>query len=531
MVSIVAAILIGTGLFLLGMDMIESKLKQMAGRRLRLLLEKWTSNKLFSMLFGFVSGAVTHSGSSASLIITNLVKGRLLNIESALPILAAANVGTVMIVFLFAINIKLGVMYLLGITAILYSLNKNAKKAPLMGIILGISLTLYGFNNLETGAEHLIEIPYIHHFLESLHGSQFFLLLLFILGFSLRLITQSTSTVSILAITLGEIGILNFEQAAFVVFGAPLGAGLAMLFESKHFKGASRQIPVYQILFEVSGSLLALLLFSIEGLTSIPLLKSMLTSFLSHSAGQVAFTLLFVRLLPFAIFILVNNRLVALLQRLCPPVKEEILSAPGYIYDQALEDPETAMDLIEKEQLRLFDRFTVYVENVRKEHELDDITEYQVLHKASSKLSSEIDNFIKEMFEENLSRNSSQNLLKLQSIQDIIELLSDSVFQLVDEVAKNELNEDLQQLQDNIVESLHAVLSICISAAQSDSPDDINHVLNMTSDKGNLMETIREKYLSKLNGTSSANEKSIMYVSDLYSRIIWLLNKWAKLRV
>ncbi|MDP4126253.1 MAG: hypothetical protein Q8912_04840 [Bacillota bacterium] len=49
----------------------------------------------------------------------------------------------------------------------------------------------------------------------------------------------------------------------------------------------------------------------------------------------------------------------------------------------------------------------------------------------------------------------------------------------------------------------------------------------MTSDKGSLMEQIRSKYLSVYEGPSGNARKTMMYVTDLYQRIIWLINKWA----
>lgn len=526
MLETIATILIGTGFFLFGMEIIESKLKHIAGRRLKDMMGKWTSNRLSSWFIGFISGVITHSGSNATLIMTNLVSSHLLTPLQAYPILAAANIGTVIIVFLFAINLKLGIMMLLGTTAILYSLSKNARKTPYIGILLGISLTLYGFTNLEVGAEHLIENDTVHHFFESMEHSLIFYVVILLFGIGLRLITQSSSTVTILTITLTGTGLLTYDEALLAVVGAPIGASIAMYFESNAIKGIPKQVPMYQIAFEVCGSILLLILLAIEALSSIPIVKGLITGVFNHPTEQLAFTLLYIRVIPFILFSIFTRQIAAKLSLLSPLVTEDILSAPKYLFDQALEDPETALELVSKEQLRLFNRFTEYVENIREEHDIEEFSDYKLLHTTSTELGEEIARFIKEMFDENLERSSLEKLQKLQSIQDITMLLENSIYHIVDEVNSNDFDEEIMYLKDNIIESLHAILFISSSGADSD----LTNVISMTSDKGNLLETIREKYLSKLTDNSSHSKKTIIYVTDLYGRIVWLLNKWAMLK-
>jgi len=303
MFETIAIIFVGMGLLFYGMKIVRIETKQLTSRQLRILLEKWTSNRFIRMIFGFVSGAVTHSGSSASLIITNLVQSRLISVKNALPILSAANVGTVAIVFMFAINIKLGIMYLLGITAMIYSLNRKAAKFPLVGVILGLSLLLFGFQQLETGAEHLLEMEIIHSWISSMQNYFLFSIILFVLGFVLRLLTQSSSSVAILVISLGLAGIINDVQIMAMLIGAPLGAGVAMIFESKEVEGSSKQIPIFQMFYEFTGSIIFGGLLIIELLTGIPLIKSGISSIFHNTPEYVAITLLLLRLIPFIIAI------------------------------------------------------------------------------------------------------------------------------------------------------------------------------------------------------------------------------------
>lgn len=526
MLETIATILVGMGLMFYGMEKLSAETKQLTGRRLRMLLGKWTSKKSVGMLFGVISGAVTHSGSSASIIISNLVSSRLISIRNAFPILASANVGTVAIVFMFAINLKLGIMYMLGISAIVYSLNKKASKHPLIKVLFGISLLLFGFHELEAGAEHILETEALNHWLSSIQGYLYFSILLFVLGIVLRLLTQSSSSVAVLVISLGHAGILSETHVLFMVAGAPIGAALAMILESRHIKGSTKQIPAFQFLFEVLGSIIFIAILLLELATGIPMIKKFISLLSVNTPEYVAFALLIIRLLSFITVTVFSKAISGILEKMFPPIKEETLASPKFIYDQAIEDPDTAIDLIEKESSRIMSRFPSYLENIRLEHETAEVIDIKTLHDATTKLGKYTESFIRDMFNQNVSTEVSEKLLKIQNQHGIIMLMEENMFNMVKEVMENPVPEDLYRLRLNIIESLHAVLSTCTDDMTSEGFS-IEHLISMTSDKGSLMEKIRGKYLSGYEDPTGNIRKTMMYVTDLFQRIIWLVNKWA----
>lgn len=526
MLEYIAVLLVGMGLMFYGMELLNDEAKRLAGRKFRNIFKRWTQNKFIGMSFGFISGIVTHSGSSATIIFTNLTRGGLTSVKNAIMILATANVGTVVLVFLFAINIKLGIMYLLGISAILYSLNEKASKMAVVRVLLGIGMLLFGFHELEIGAEHIIEMEFIHKLLVALQNNSLFLFVLFLIGFILRFLTQSSSTVAILIMSLGHIGILDTTGLMFMLAGAPFAAGIAMVFESKHIRGSAKQIPAFQILYELSGAVIFALLLVIEKLFSIPLLQALIENMFKHTPEIIAVSLLIIRLIPFIFTLIYGNVIIKYLETKFPPIREETLSSPEFIYDSAIEDPESALELVEKETTRIIQRLPLYLESVRQEHDSEEIIDNRVLHNATNKLGNEVDMFIKEMFKESLSHSTSERLLKIQNSYGIIIMIEESLNNLVEDIRNNEVPVELNRLRINVVESLHAVLLTCIDSNSSEEFT-IGHLQRMTSDKGNLMENIRGRYLSNFEVYSSETVKSMMYVTDLYQRIIWLINKWS----
>jgi hypothetical protein len=165
------------------------------------------------------------------------------------------------------------------------------------------------------------------------------------------------------------------------------------------------------------------------------------------------------------------------------------------------------------------------LENIRTEHDSPEIIDYEVLHAATVRLGNYIALFIKELFNQSMAREDSERLLKIENRHSLIMLIEENIFLLIREIKENGVPEDLNRLRVNIVESLHAVLVTCMECVGKEF--DLEQIIFMTSDKGSLMEKIRGKYLSVYEDPTGGIHKTLMYVTDLYQRIIWLVNKWA----
>ncbi len=525
----IANVLVGIGLFLYGLRLITVSMRKAAGRKLRLFFKKWTSSKITGLLFGFISGAITQSTSSASLIIISFVNGKLIPVANAIPVVAAANIGTVMIVFLVSINIKLGLLYILGITAILYSMNKNIREQPATGIVLGICLLLYGFQLLKSGTQPLVHLEGLNAVLHTFHNHWGFFILFYLTGFLLRLVTQSTSSVTVLVITLVTSGLVGLEQAMFMVLGSPLGSALTVYVATRKNRGPARQIFLFQAAFDMVGSLLMALLLTVDLTTGFPLLRKPIVLLTSDLAGQISLILLFMRVIPFIISFVFAGKIAGILSALSRPSHESKLSDTKFIYDEALEEPEAAIDLIEKEQTRLIERFPLYLENVREEPETEEFIKPQVLHAAALSVGNEITEFTRELFNKNLSPKTSARLLNVQNRQDLVMMIDNSICSFVEEIATGKDLQHTCRLYGMIVESLHAVLNYGLDVIQSGDPEEIAQLLVITKDKGSVMEKIRKPFYEESREMSYEGRNSVMYVTDLYQRIIWLVHNWSNL--
>ena len=364
-------ILAGLGLFFVGIKLIASHLKQLSGPWFRRLIERATRSPVAAALLGLLSGALTQSSSAITFISISVVTAGLADVARVAPMVIWANVGTSVLVLLSAIDISHAVLFLLGVTGIAYyfDVDKAPRLRHLFGALLGLGLLFLGLELIKSGAAPLKEMESVRDFLGFAASSH---IAAFIVGAALAVVAQSSAMVSIIAVTMVNVGILTIDQTIVIVIGASLGSGIATL------------APVRQPLRDRTADRLpagrgqgarrdrrAAALRGSRATACIPGIKAPVFALAADVATQVALVYLLLQVVSAVLGTLFQRQLIALAARLSPPTLEESLARPRYLYAEALDDPRTALDLVEKEQARLFARLPRIIDAVRPDGEAE----------------------------------------------------------------------------------------------------------------------------------------------------------------
>jgi phosphate:Na+ symporter len=126
-------ILAGVAIFLLGIRFLEDSLQQLAGRKFKLFLKKYTTNKLRAISGGAIVTAVLQSSSLVSLMVLAFTGAGIITMQNALAVILGANLGTTLdswIVALagFKINIENFSLPVAGIAGLGFAIfNKQSK--------------------------------------------------------------------------------------------------------------------------------------------------------------------------------------------------------------------------------------------------------------------------------------------------------------------------------------------------------------------------------------------------------------------
>lgn len=217
--------------------------------------------------------------------------------------------------------------------------------------------------------------------------------------------------------------------------------------------------------------------------------------------------------------------LFGILNHFWPPLEEEALSKIKFIHEHAGDEPETAILLIEKEILRLLKRVPLYLERIRPEAIRGSI-EIDAYHNAFSEVSSAIPSFITDVFHKDLNLSTTETLFNVQNRLKLVATLEENLYGLGKTLeGKTEVGEQ-EILLMSIVESIDALLLTAIETTESDDESDLEILIALTSDKGQLMEKIRRIYLTSEKDITPEKRSLILYITNLFERSVWTLGRY-----
>jgi phosphate:Na+ symporter len=526
MTKIVAMLVAGLGLFFLGLHLVGNHLKQASGRQFRSLIAHFTDGVWRGSLIGLLAGAFMQSTSAVAVILASMSASGLITVRQALPIVLWTNVGAALIVFLGVFDLELVVLYCLGVSATAFVYSGEARWKPICGVLLGVSLLYFGIHLMKTSTGNLQAFDWVKTVMDRAYGSY---LLAFAAGTLVSFMTQSTTAVALLAVTLAHAGLLRGEGMMMIVYGGNLGSTFARMILASGLKGSARQIGRFQDLFKIVGSLLFVGLFYLEVYGGLPLVKAFLGALSDRLDWQTALLNLFCNLIPALIFCLLLDPTQRLLDRCFPATAAEDFAKLKYLHPQARSDPETTIDLIEKEQMRLLVRLPDYVNALRPAGPGKPRGEDRAMHHAFQMLYKEVQSYLASLFHEPLSRTTLERLTNVQDRHGVIGVLEETVRQMVTSVEQAPPSATLAPLVGSMTEALDFLLVTAGEALTTLDPEEADLLAGLCSDRGDLLERLRNLYLASEQGLSPRDKILLLSLTTHYDRVVWMVRRLAEL--
>ena len=522
--DIIASFLGGLGLFLAGVHGLGVQIQQMAGRRLRLAVVHATRGGMSAALSGAVLGALTQSSSAVTVISASLVQAGTLPLRRAIPVVAWCNLGTTVLVMLAALDLRVAALWLLGTTGCALAFGPaGGRWKGVLGAIFQLGLIFLGLALLKAGAAPLGDSLAVR---EALLRAGDSLALPFALGAATTMIAQSSSVVTVLAIALANVGLLDAPQAGMAVCGASLGSGLSVLLVGSGLRGAARRLATFQVLFKVLGAvLLALPFLSREALPDLP-------ASLAEIGLPQRLSLLFValQLLPALLVAPFHRFMPALLERLSPATPEEALSLPEYLYEGALEDVPTALDLVGREQARLLGRLPGLLDAVRDEGGGSPLPR-AALSATSVAVERSVGTFLQEILGRGCPREELERALALENLNGLMGALRETVAEqagVLEAIARRGADDPLGGLVGPLAESLHLLLTELHETALTGDAGSAATLSELSADRSVMMDGIRRR-LARADGAAQDGLDLLFRATSLFERAVWLIRRSALL--
>ena len=259
--------LVGLSLFFHGIGGIKTNLQGLTSRRLRRQLARWSKHPLLAGVWGFLFGAITQSSTAVAFILAGRVSNGLITRARALPIVAWANLGTVVLVFFASFDIHVAFLYLLGLAGLALAFELGSVRLrPTLAALFSIGLLFFGLQMMKQAFAPLPGFSWFNDLAAFLQGSA---LAAFVAGALLRLLIQSSSGIAVIAIALAHGRILSSDQAAMMMYGTGVGVGLSVFLLSANLHGVPRQLALYQAMINSFSGLALCGLYYVEQLTGL----------------------------------------------------------------------------------------------------------------------------------------------------------------------------------------------------------------------------------------------------------------------
>ena len=253
----------GVAMFLYGMSLMGTSLKQVAGNKLELILYRLSGTPLRGILLGAGVTAVIQSSSATSVMTVGFVNSMMMKLRQALAVIMGAVIGTSITGWLIALGgvggsesspvLQLmsteGISAIAAIAGILMRMICKKKTMIHIGdILMGFAVLMFGMKAMSSAVSGLHDDPAFISFLTNFSNP----LLGILVGFVFTAILQSASASVGILQALSSTGLLTMDVTLPIILGIAIGASvpvvLSGLGSSVEGRRTAFSYPVIEIL-------------------------------------------------------------------------------------------------------------------------------------------------------------------------------------------------------------------------------------------------------------------------------------------
>ena len=224
--TILLTVLGGLGIFLLGMKHLSEGLQAAAGGGLRKFMAKATSHRLVGVGSGIVSTILVQSSSIITVMLVGFVSTAIMTLPQAFAVLIGANIGTTATIWIIAYAPDPQMLGFCGLAAggIMYFFFRGERVHHLGLTIIGLGLVFLGLYFMSKGVQPIRQNPdFAHVFTEMSAHTMADVFLVAAAATLLTAVIQSSAATIAIAMALATQGLITYEVAIAVLFGANVG--------------------------------------------------------------------------------------------------------------------------------------------------------------------------------------------------------------------------------------------------------------------------------------------------------------------
>ena len=253
----IITLLVGSAVFITGMNMMSSGLKKATGKSLKRIFKKTESNSFACFGIGAGVTALIQSSAATCVLAVGFINAGVMSLFQGMNIMLGSFVGTTitgLLVSLSSFNISIW-FTLLAFIGVVMMFFKNEKIKNIGQISCGLGLIFFGLSSMSGAFKNSTEI---NTFFQNLFTSINFPLLLLLFGVILTALVQSSSATTGIVIVMVGSGAISFASAMYIVLGATIGTCVTTLIATIGGSINAKRSGVISLFIKLIAALLAI---------------------------------------------------------------------------------------------------------------------------------------------------------------------------------------------------------------------------------------------------------------------------------
>lgn len=448
------------GLFLYGMKILSDGLQKSAGNKMKDILHMMTGNRFTAVLTGVLITMIIQSSSATTVMVVSFVNASLMNLTQAIGVILGANIGTTVtgwIVAILGFQMDITMLALVAIAiALPLMFSSKVKPRELSEIFLGFGLLFLGLEYLQSSMPDISNNTGVLSFLQRFEdGTALSLILCVFIGTILTMVVQSSSATMAITITMAYQGWIGVYTACALCLGQNIGTTITAYLASIGASTSARRAAWAHIIFNVVGSILAMLFFhplvnfvnmitpgdihSMDGQA----LRDTLPAFLAmyHTVFNVANTIIFFPFIP------AYSRLIT---RFIKEKKAEDRDAYHFEYlsNSYMDTPEIYLVSVQGEIKKMAtlakDMFAEYTESfARNTIDINElVTKLKKEEEYADQMQEQLTRFCVKLQQDSPTPTNAETISCFLRVIDELESVTDSIFNLI-KLTEQRIGQDL----------------------------------------------------------------------------------------
>ena len=506
----------GLGLFLYGMKLMSDGLENIAGEKLKGILEKITSNKIMGVLVGIVVTAIIQSSSAVTVMVVSFVNAGLMTLTQATGVILGSNIGTTITAQMVSFKLEIIAPIFIGVGAIVMIGAKRKKVKDLAYIALGFGILFMGMGLMSASLKPVSELDIFNNFILLVANNP---ILGVLIGMLMTAILQSSSATTGILVALGTSGNIDMNVAFPIVLGCNIGTCITAILAGLTANRTAKKAALLHLFFNIFGTIIFLpfsdkVVMIVQYLTPDSVARQIANA---HTIFNIVITIL---ILP------ISKYFVNLVNKILPDNGNIMMCGAIYLDKKLLETPVVAITQVVKETIRMAqiarNNFQLAIQSFfyGKDEDIKSVYENENI---INTLEKEITEYLIAISQHNLPEENAELISEVYHTINDIERIGDHAENIV-ELAINKFNNNIELSNEALkeIEEISNVtlesLDIAIKCFKEKECKD-NIIVNEIEERIDKLEkSFRNNNIIRLNSKQCYANAGVMFF-DLLSNL------------